>query len=144
MSDQPQWVLGAMGAHPALTAAGLARRTAMGEMLQGAVVSRRRRRMAFRWAGAAALTLVLALLLSPGISPDNSGAELRHVAFETVRDDPGILARYAATPSAIPPETWIEDDELLDLLRSADRPTGLIRIDDRVILTVDVTDIPPE
>jgi hypothetical protein len=143
MSEQPSWVLGAMRAHPALTAAGAARRTAMGEMLQAAVVSRRRRRVAFRLAGAAAVAMVLALLLSPGISPD-PGAGLKHVAFETVRDDPGILARYAARPAAIPAETWIEDDELLDLLRSADRPTGLIRIDDRVILTVDVTDIPPE
>ena len=144
MSEQPSWVLGAMRAHPALTATGLARRTAMGEILQAAVVSRRRRRVAFRWAGATALALVLALLLSPGISPGTGRAELKHVAFEIVRDDPGILARYAARPSAIPAETWIEDDELLDLLRSADRPTGLIRIDDRVILTGDVTDITPE
>ena len=143
MSEQPSWVLGAMRAHPALTAAGAARRTAMGEMLQGAVISRRRRRTAFRWAGAGALGLVLALLLSPAISPA-PGAGLKHVAFDTVRDDPGILARYAARPAAIPAETWIEDDELLELLRSADRPTGLIRIDDRVILTGDVTDIPPE
>ena len=144
MSEHPRWILSAMRGHPALTAAGLARRTAMGEMLQAAVVSRRRRRRALRWASGTALALVFALLLSPGASPVAGGAGLKHVAFEIVRDDPGIVTRYVARPSAIPAETWIEDDELLDLLRSADRPTGLIRIDDRVILTGDVTDNSPE
>ncbi len=90
------------------------------------------------------MALVLALLLSPGISPGTGRAELKHGAFEIVRDDPGIVTRYVARPSAIPAETWIEDDELLELLRAAKRATGLIRIDDRVILTVDVTDNPPE
>lgn len=123
----PQWLLAATQATPTLTPSAMARRVSMGEMLQTAVVTRRRRRHAFRWAGAAALVAVVALA---GLPQTDGAADNRPMAgVETVRNDPGLLARYA-----------IGDDELLELLDSAGRPTGLIRIGQTVILTAHVTD----
>ena len=129
MSEQPKWMLAAMSATPALTAAGVDRREIMGEMLRSAVVARRRRRLALRWGGAVGLALVLAMVLWPAMAEAEAVPGLRHVAFDTVRDDPGILAAYG-----------VDDQEILDLLRSAGRPTGLIRIQDQVTFTAKVTD----
>ncbi len=140
MSEQPKWMLAAMSATPALTAAGLERRESMGEVLRSAVVARRRRRLALRWSGAIGLALVLALVLWPARAEAEVHPGLRNVAFTTVRDDPGILTRYEAVPAPIAPETWVDDQEILDLLRSAGRHTGLIRIQDRVTFTTEVTD----
>ncbi len=65
MSQPTQWLLDATQATPALTPSAMARRDSMREMLQTAVVTRRRRRQAFRWAGAAALVAALTLAALP-------------------------------------------------------------------------------
>lgn len=129
MSTELDWIDGSLNASPTMTAAGLARRDAMLEILQAVVVGRRRRRRAARWA-AAALVIVAAVLVWPDAganAPDENPGGLRHIAFEEVRNDPDVVARHG-----------IDDDELLDLCREVGRPTGLIRIRDRVILTAEV------
>ncbi len=129
MSEQPKWMLAAMSATPALTAAGMERRETMGEMLRSAVVARRRRRLALCCGGAIGLATILAMVLWPARAEAEVVPGLRHVVFDTVRDDPGILAAYR-----------VDDQEILDLLRSAGRSTGLIRIQDQVTFTAKVTD----
>lgn len=128
MSTELDWVEGSLHTHPAMTRDGLVRRNAMREMLQAAVVTRRRRRQAYRWA-AAAVVILAALLVWPGNTPTAEPSGLKNVAFETVRNDPGVLARYQ-----------IDDDELLQLCREVGRPTGLIRMKDKLILTAEVAD----
>ena len=143
MSHSTQWLLDATQATPALTPSAIARRDSMREMLQTAVVTRRRRRQAVRWAGAAALVAVLALAALPQTdeAADTPGnREWAHFKLETVRDDPGLLARYAVPASPLSPDTWIGDDELLELLESAGRTTGLIRVNETVTFTADITD----
>ena len=140
MSEQPKWMVAAMSATPALTAAGMERRENMGEMLRSAVASRRRRRLALRFGSAVGLATILAIVTWPARAEAEVAPGLRHIAFETVRDDPGILAAYGAPPTEVAPETWVDDQEILDLLKSAGRHTGLIRVQDRVTFTAEVTD----
>ena len=142
MSHSTQWLRDATEATPALTPSAIARRDSMREMLQTAVVTRRRRRQAFRWAGAAALVaaLTLAALPQTGARDTPGNREWVHFKLETVWDDPGLWARYAVPASPLSPDTWIGDDELLELLDSAGRTTGLIRIDETVTFTADITD----
>ena len=52
-----------------------------------------------------------------------------------VHDQPDILARTTIVTSPLPPETFIGDAELLALLAKARRPSGLIRIGGRAMLT---------
>ena len=143
MSHSTQWLRDATEATPALTPSAIARRDSMREMLQTAVVTRRRRRQAFRWAGAAALVAALTLAALPQTdeATDTPGnREWVNFELETVRDDPGLLARYAVPSSSLSPDTWIGDDELLELLDSAGRFTGLIRVNETVTFTADITD----
>jgi hypothetical protein len=142
MSHSTQWLRDATEATPALTPSAIARRDSMREMLQTAVVTRRRRRQAFRWAGAAALVTVLALAALPQTEAADTPGNREFVTFEleTVRNDPGLLARYAVPTSPHSADTWIGDDELLELLDSAGRTTGLIRVNETLTLTADVTD----
>lgn len=132
MSTELDWVDGSLDAHPALTLEGLARRDTMRDLLQGAVVTRRRRRTAYRWASrsaAAAAVILAALLVWPNGKVPENPTGLNNVVFETVRNDPTAVARFA-----------IDDDELLALCREVGRPTGLIRVNDQLILTEDVVD----
>jgi len=63
------------------------------------------------------------------------------VASMVVRTDPEALARATAPdPRSTVLVQRIGDDELLAVLASAGRPTGLIRTGDRVILTEDVVE----
>ncbi len=142
MSHSTQWLRDATEATPALTPSAIARRDSMREMLQTAVVTRRRRRQAFRWAGAAALVAVLGLVALPQTGAADTPGDREFVTFEleTVRDDPGLLARYAVPTSPLSADTWIGDDELLELLESAGRSTGLIRVNETITFTADITD----
>ncbi len=142
MSHSTQWLRDATEATPALTPSAIARRDSMREMLQTAVVTRRRRRQAFRWAGAAALVAALTLAALPQTGATDTPGNREWVTFklETVRDDPGLLARYAVPVAPLSPDTFIGDDELLELLESAGRSTGLIRVNQTVTFTADVTD----
>lgn len=129
---------------------GKARHREMGAALSAAVVSRRRRRSAARWSAsglAAALLVTLAWparLALPGFGPDRPAqtaqVELRHMNYGAVRDDASVLQRYGVTPAPLPAEIWVGDRQLVELLASAGRPTGLIRAPGRVVLTADVVD----
>lgn len=152
MTDFERWFRDAVAERSSpLSEAGAARRQAMRVALTGVVVRRRRLRRAGR--GAAALALLagvvwLAWWSSGTATPvaeqqdvvHDAAPTLHHIALEIVADDPDILARCAAPSRELPPETWIDDQQLLQLLRDADRPTGLLRRGNRVELTEDVTD----
>jgi hypothetical protein len=124
----------------ALSPAGAARREALRGTLERGVVRRRRGRAAVRW-GVAAMLVAATLptaLRGPDwtptpISPAPPAGRVAYADLEVVRDDPGVLARCA-----------VDDTELLTTLAAADRPTGLIRVPGRVILTADVLDHPQE
>lgn len=62
--------------------------------------------------------------------------------IEIVRDGTGdgALALYAASPVAELSGVLVSDEEMLDLLRSIGRPTGLARARGRVWFTEEVTD----
>ena len=133
----------------ALTDAGRVRRAAMRRSLQGAVMTRRRRRTAARSAGAVLAVLALGIawwqatpvtrLPEPGSSRDDLAA-LQHVDYRAVTTDRSMLERYRVDPPAVSAVLEVGDDELLRLLAAAGRPTGLIRMRDRVIVTRDVVD----
>jgi len=136
---------GAEGHHvlPAadLSPSGAERREEVLIDLQRALASRRRRRLALRWAAVGACGLVLILtnlrrdpgeLFIAGIGSDGAA----RVRIEYVRDDSSILERYQAVSqpqSAVP--TVADDGELLALLEEAEVPSGLIRIGNHLILT---------
>jgi len=91
---------------------------------------------------------LIAVWLMPGQSPsvpvpEAPVAELPIVSepalvYSVAVTDPADVQRVIA-PTRSNSALEISDDELLDLLEQAGRPTGLIRTDDRVILTSDVT-----
>jgi hypothetical protein len=126
---------------PRLSAAGLARKSAMLEDLQAALLRRRKRRLAIRWGSAAAISIIT-LSMVPWVArplPRETAAPSRetllHVQVEWVHDQPDILARTAIVTSPIPPEILVGDEELLSLLAKAHRPSGLIRVGGKVMLT---------
>lgn len=134
-----------------LSPTGRARRDAMRAHLVGEVSHRRRRRTVVR-VGAIAALVAIAVVVGRGLVDDARDGEpdtpqpVPTVAGETadpggiaiVRDDESILARVAATADRS--VTTVDDDELLRLLASADRPTGLVRSGNRVMLTRHVAD----
>ena len=146
MSDYAKLFRDAQHRHPApLSRGGRTRREALRTALEGAVVARRRRRTAARFATAAIAVAVLALWIRAdfaGSAPAGEsgavaradGLRLRNAVLEVVRNDPRVIAR-ATVREPLAADTWIDDDELLRLLRAAGRPTGLVRSGDRVILT---------
>ena len=113
MSDYQGMFRDALASCPAeLTQAGKSRRRDMLAALEGAVVARRRRRVAVRLSGAAlVIAAVAALLVRPGDSPRPSGqqniatapAPLEHIEFSVVRNQPGIVARIAVPRAPLPP-----------------------------------------
>lgn len=145
-----------------LSAAGRARRDAMLEDLQHAVVNTARRRRAIR-AGAIlaapALALAITLLIfnpshapqpiaqrptPPGPTPPSEATGrtepdvhapaapvMHHATFRIVQSPPS--AQIVTHPSSR--VQMISDDELLAILRANGHDVGLIRTDDRVILT---------
>ena len=149
MTDFERWFRDAVDEHGSpLSEAGASRRQAMRTALTGAVVRRRRTRRGVRGASALALLAGVVWLAWWSIGTAAVGERqdvaheprLQHIALQIVADDPDILARYALPSRPLPPETWIDDAQLLQLLRDADRPTGLLRRGDRVELTENVTD----
>ncbi|MBI4602514.1 MAG: hypothetical protein HY721_11195 [Planctomycetes bacterium] len=140
--------------HEGLSDAGRARKEAMLRQLKAAVVARRRRRRAARWAAAMAIPAALlgTVVLVRG-RPDRESpstpplvredpapapARLDNLRFEVVRDDPMILERWRAEPRAADPAVFVSDDELLDLLAAARRPTGLVRVGEGAFLSDDL------
>src|SRR5262249_51319542 len=120
--------------------AGLARKRAMLEELRAAVLWRRRSRAGIRWGSAAAMLLFTALVLwiarplsREGMAPPQEA--FQNVQVEYVHDQPDILARETILTAPLPRETFVDDEALLALLARAHRPSGLIRVGGRVMLT---------
>src|SRR6185436_13565052 len=125
-----------------LSAAGRARRTAIGQELRTAARTRRRRRVAVRAVAAAAVLLAaVAWWYARGdaVLPVRIAPERDLLAALRVHDDSTVLARCTVHPS-LQGDVLLDDDKLLALLADAGRPTGLIRRPGGVVLTADVTD----
>ncbi len=150
VTDYEKWFDDAIDdASARLTEAGRVRRAVMRQSLQAAVVTRRRRRTVVRSASAVLAVVLLVFgwwQATPAIqlpAPGRSGsdlASLQHVEYQVVNNDSSLLDRYRAEER--PPSAVVEvgDDELLELLAAAGRPTGFIRAQGRLIVTRDVTD----
>jgi len=124
----------------ALSHDGIARRAEIAVTLASAVVSRRRRRQALQLTALLVLAAAILVVSLPRSSPQTHEDLLappayENLSFELLRDDPGILTRCAAKPSVVPKAIWIDDAGLIDLLRAAQRPSGLLRVGGRLILT---------
>ncbi len=155
-----------MNTHEAvLSPAGAARREAILDRARVALVARRRRRAVTRAAAAVVpvVAVVAAVWLFAGgarprtvlthgsvpkaeagsaTTPAAEGG-LRRVAFEQVATQRGLAERLAASTRTASIEV-LDDDELLDALRAAGRPTGLIRQAGTVVTTARVADNAPE
>lgn len=149
MTDyQQMFDLALTGEPVALSREGMLRRAEMRAALSSRVVSRRRTRRAVRvgMATVAAATLLFAFLRVPDqVQPLQDTAETpvaveSVVDFAVVRDDSSVLDRFRVEPEALSSDLWVDDDALLELLRSDNRVTGLIRTPDDVIVTGDVVD----
>ena len=126
----------------------------MQTQLQAAVGSRRRRRTAVRWSVGALAAALLAAVMWPtpeadlgsapvvalGASPREQQVALRHCEYGVVRDDASVLQRFTVASAPVPAETWVDDEQLVELLSAAGRPTGLIRTPEKVVLIYDVVD----
>lgn len=137
-----------------LSAAGLARREAIKTTLRDAVTRRgRRRRSAQALLGVVLLALAVRVLLPFGAriqsdraSPprrSGNGDAVQPVAgppWEVVVDDPGVLDRYSVTSRSLPPEMFVGDEELQQLLAAAGRGQGIVRIGDQVAVATELDD----
>lgn len=164
MTDYDEMFADSMKDAATLSPTGAARRDAMKDALTGAVVTRRRRRTAARFGAAAMLLLAIggAVWHFGGAHGHDGGTEgpsddrtpvaqtdRREPTQRTanqhapriviVRDDDAVVARLKPSPSPSR-ATMVSDEEMLDLLAGADRPTGLIRVGKRVRFTPAVTD----
>ncbi len=74
-----------------------------------------------------------------GTSPaePGEGAEGRVIRVEMVKDDPGIVARYAAAGSG-GRVADIDDAELMRLMEEMGKPTGLVKTAGKVMLTAEM------
>ena len=114
--------------------------------LLGAVRRRRRRRQVVR-AAAAAVVLggVLAVWAFAAWQPWNTHDAPREPAarWSVVAVDPGVVARCTA-PTVVREEWFVDDYELQQLLRDAERPDGLVRVRGQVLVSSDAVDPFPE
>lgn len=135
-----------------LSPAGQARRDALRAELTRRVAARGRRRAAALWGCALACVALATALCWMGLGglgplpgqPAPPQAVAPEPLVEWVRDDPSLLARWSradAGPTRVQP---VDDLELLELLRQAGRPTGLIRAGGRTWTSRDVADPLPE
>lgn len=123
-----------------LSSEGMARRRTMGQALKGAVISRRRRRRAAQAGAVLALAATVLWIWLPMTSPRShellpSSSSYEHLVLVIVQDQPGIMERFAFEPTVVPAETWIDDAELIELLRAAGKPSGVLRTEGRFMLT---------
>lgn len=129
-----------------LSAAAQARLQADLPGLLAALRGRRRRRQTVR---AAVATLLLvsgaAMVFRSGgaptvvpVLPDGTAPRCT-----IVRDDPQVLARLAV-PTTVRAEWFVDDAGLQALLRAADRPDGLVRVDRQVLVSAEAVDPFPE
>ena len=111
------------------------------EML-GAVRWRRRRRYLARGTVLAAAAVLLLVYWPSGASflpsapvpiGPQAGASASPVC-QIVHDVPGVVDRYRATSSQHA-EWYVGDEELQEFLRAADRPSGIVRIYGKVMVT---------
>jgi hypothetical protein len=151
MTDHDGWLLDALADEPAtLSAAGSARRAAMRGALSRAVVRRRRVRRTVRGTCATAALVAMAVALWQAFAVPSSrptddrpmqvAAGYAGFDFREVLGDPGILARCAAPSRPIDPAVFVDDAELLALLRANHRATGLLRVAGRTVPTEPVVD----
>jgi hypothetical protein len=153
-----------VNAHEAvLSPAGAARREDILVRARAALWARRRRRAVAK--ATAAVVPVLAAVaavwvlaggarprptLTPGSTREAAGSVtaaaeggLRHVVFEQVVTERGVAQRLVPTARIASIEV-LDDDELLDALRAAGKPTGLIRQAGTVVTTVRVAANPED
>jgi len=126
-----------------LSARALQRRDSLLPELLGAVRARRARAKVRRAAVVVVACVVCAIatwrLAAPhapaGRAPDTHTAPL----WTTLHDDPTILARREV-PTRERPEWQLSDDGLRRELRAAERPDGLVRVKDRVLVSAAAVD----
>lgn len=150
-----------------LSSDGLRRRDAMLELLLAAQRGEmlRRRRVARTMRATAACVVLAAVsaaawmlrspagsVVAPRASEEpvaaQSGGEASPVPIEQSPSPTSLIVRVPGDPTVLDrlrahgtgQTQWLDDDDLLQQLRANGRPTGLIRIDGRTILTADVTD----
>jgi hypothetical protein len=144
-----------------LSPAGQARRAAMlGELLEAMQQTQRQRRARRRVLAAGGCACVLGIVVwavsvnvlrpaaSERVASNPLDAEQRTTlplpaarpacVTTIVQTDPSVLERCRPAPTDR--VVWIDDTTLLRTLASVNRPTGLIRIGDRVRLSAPVTD----
>jgi hypothetical protein len=133
---------GGMALEHELSARALQRRDSLLPALLGAVRARRARARVRRAAVVAACvvsaiaTWQLAGPHAPGRrAPDTHTAS----AWRTLQDDPTILARREV-PTRERAEWQLSDDALRRELRAAERPDGLVRVKDRVLVSAAAVD----
>lgn len=154
-------------AAPPLGPEGNRRRLAIRERARGVVRRRRVTRLTTRGLLGALLLIALGAVAfdaagwrharEPASSPDPAPVVERHsppvagrppadrVSLEIVENEPGILDRYRIEPSRAVSldEILIDDSSLQDLLRSAGRPVGLVRVGGRVVLASNTAALVP-
>lgn len=149
MNDQP---------FSELSQSGLARRQRMhDELIEAMTKLHRRRHVRRRTLVAAVLLLPLLfgalVLVKPSAAPPAlptivegeprlphpQPGDARPSLVQVVHTDPSVIDRYAysASDSTV---TWIDDQQLLQELAALGRPAGIVRMNGRAWLTMDVTD----
>jgi hypothetical protein len=132
-----------------LSAGGTARREAILDLAQGALRARRQRRVVLQLAACAAPVLAVALTLAltrwsmPAVpkntdrGPVAGAIMLRSVDFQDIETMAGLADR-AVAHRPVAAIQILTDDELLEALQAAGRPTGLIRTAAGVSMTARV------
>lgn len=108
------------------------------DSLRGRMRRARRRRLAVATATLASLTLLLSWPSSRPASP-SSVPFAAAGSWTECRDDAGVAARCTVA-TVVRADWFVGDDDLQALLRRGDRPAGLVRAGDRVLVAAAAVD----